>query len=188
MDGLDLSLKIMYRFPRLILPLLPSLFLVNCAWYSSDLNVQFDPHSNPTDVGNTSTSLHWYPKDVDMDGIPLIYAGERYHDGAGRLTFSIVDSKRSLSAVVIEEARIKPSRDDDSWTILAQNLTFRSGPQDSWDISIPTDLYTNDSPYTLRIRGYTVETSGKRYPFRFVDQVSIARERELNSMWDAMAF
>lgn len=178
----------MYRFSRLILPLLPSLFLVNCAWYRSDLNVQFDPHSNPTDVGNTSISLHWYPKDVDVDSIPLVYAGERYHDGAGRLAFSIVDNNRRLSAVVIEEARIKPSSGDGSWTLLAQNRTFRSGPQHSWDISIPTVLYINESPYTLRIRGYTVETSGKRYPFRFVDQVSMARERELNSMWAAMAF
>ncbi|RYG88434.1 MAG: hypothetical protein EON58_19995, partial [Alphaproteobacteria bacterium] len=155
----------------------------SCAWYRSGLHVAFDPHSKPSTIASTTFKLGW-EGGFSVDRASLIYVGERFKDGDGHLKLQIIDGADRLSGVRVYEARVRRSGPRGEWKVFAENLSFAADQP----IRIPLELYTADAPYQLRIRGAFVTRSGALKSFVLDDQVTMKRDRQLRSMWDAMAF
>jgi hypothetical protein len=157
--------------------------LSSCAWYRSELGVRFDPHSSKTKIESTTFYLGW-KGGFEIDRAGLIYVGERFKDGEGTLEMHITNGKERLSKVLIEEAMIRSNRGKSKWQVLGRNLVF----EPSEKVEVPMRIYVRNAPYELSVVGAFVDRSGKSHRFRLQDEVSMTRTRELNSMWDAMAF
>ena len=119
-----------------------------------------------------------------MDRAGLLYAGERFKDGDGHLEIEITNGAKMLSSVRVYEASLRQAGSSGEWKIFAQNLVF--DPDEP--IRIPLTLYLNNAPYQLIVNGAFVNQSGTSKNFVLKDEITMKRNRQLRSMWDAMSF
>lgn len=168
---------------RVIFAVLIGMVASSCAWYRSDLDVTFDPHSKPSTIASTTFELRW-KGGFEFDQAGLLYAGERFKDGDGHLEIRITDGSNNLSNVRVYSASLRESGSSGEWKVFAENLSFRADRP----IKIPLALYSADAPYQLIINGAFVNRSGTSKPFVLEDEITMRRNRQLRSMWDAMAF